>query len=292
MPYGAATTGTRRVLHALGRVLVALDHLAQAVPLLLPGRHHHREQVRADAEELALVPDHHRAELALGAVDRVVDHLDHVGVDRVRLGLERQAEHAVAEVPRLGAGVLEHRPWSAPSSRAAGPPRAHGLERRLARVERALDVLAAGRVPHLGRPGRTPSAPARASSGRSTPAARRRPASSARRSRRSRARPRSRTGRAPSCSPTSSRYRSRPSHRRRRSPGSGAPRRRALRDSTVHANAPVAPGAATSCLTRCAGVLDPGQRLGRLGDVRVAAPWAGTRRSSDRASSSASPCFL
>ena len=48
-----------RVLHPLRRVLVALDHLAHAVPLLLAGRHHDREQVRADAEELALVPDHH-----------------------------------------------------------------------------------------------------------------------------------------------------------------------------------------------------------------------------------------
>jgi hypothetical protein len=98
-----------RVLHALDHVLEALDHRADRVPVLVACGHGHDEEVGAHAEVLALVGDEHGAEVLLGALDREAEDARRVGVDAVGLGLEGHAEHAVAEIPGLGAVVAEHR---------------------------------------------------------------------------------------------------------------------------------------------------------------------------------------
>ncbi len=81
---------------------------------------------------LALVEQDDSAEVPLRQLDRLVQDRHHVGVDAVRLRLEGDAEHAVAEVPRLRAVVLEER-------RAVA---AELLERDVARVHLLRDVLA------------------------------------------------------------------------------------------------------------------------------------------------------
>ena len=135
------------ILHALRRVLVALHHLADLIELTLARRHDDEEQVRADAEVLALVGDDERAEVGLRLVDRLADHRDDVGVDAVGLGLEGEPEHAVAEVPRFGAVVLEHR-LARCTPRA--PNRSAELRQcRVARVGLLRDVLAFDEIEHL-----------------------------------------------------------------------------------------------------------------------------------------------
>ena len=131
--------GDGRVLQTLGRVLVALHHRADLLPLLRLGGHDDEQQVRAHAEVLAFVGDDESAEVLLRLRRRVAEHLDDVGVDRVRLRLEGEPEHAVTEIPRFGAVVLEHRS-------ATGAQLAHRL---VARVELARDVLALREIPHL-----------------------------------------------------------------------------------------------------------------------------------------------
>ena len=69
------------------------------------------------------------------------------GVDAVRLRLERQPEDAVAQVPRLGAVVLEHRAAALAERRQRGRARVGGF--RDVRVLDEVEDLAVGRVEAL-----------------------------------------------------------------------------------------------------------------------------------------------
>ena len=110
IPYGAATTGTRRVLHPLAG--------ASGSPSPSCGSASHSFCCAAITTRNRFAPTQKcspwlattSARKSFSAFATAsVDHLDDVGVDAVRLRLEGEPEHAVAEVPRLGAVVLEHR---------------------------------------------------------------------------------------------------------------------------------------------------------------------------------------
>ncbi len=192
----------RRVLHALRRLLEPVHDLLELVPLLLVRRHDHREQVRADAEVLALVEEHdRRGSRARRVRPRRSSSVDDVCVDAVRLGRERNAENAVAEVPRPRAAF--DRTGASPRGAPRAPPFA-------GRSPASRTSSSRGRTPRPSHPSGDRTTPLPLSSIASTLAVARavllHPLD---RVARSRARPRSRTGRAPSCSPTSWRRRSR-----------------------------------------------------------------------------------
>ena len=88
----------RRVLDRHARVLEAADGRVELVPLAFLRGEQHQHQIRADAEVLALVADHHRLVIARGLLDGGADHLHRVVAQRVHLAVELEAEDAVAEI--------------------------------------------------------------------------------------------------------------------------------------------------------------------------------------------------
>ena len=79
---------------------------SMAFSLVLAERDHEREQVGARAEGVRrVVADDEAHALALGAVDGLHRHGDDVLVDGVHLGVELEAEDAVAEVEDRRAAV-------------------------------------------------------------------------------------------------------------------------------------------------------------------------------------------
>ena len=115
-------------------VLEVDDHLVDDLDVLLAERHQQAEQVRARAERIgAVVTDDQPDAVALGSVDGLRHHGDDVGIDRVHLGVELEAEDAVAEVENRRAAVALHL--------ATGG--ADRVERQGARVGRDLREAAA-----------------------------------------------------------------------------------------------------------------------------------------------------
>ena len=112
-----------RVLHRHHRLLEGLHHERDLVVRPLGDRHRQQHQVRAGRERLALVRDDEPAALRLGAAERPVHHREHVVPDGVHLGVELEAEHAVAEVEHGRARVpLHHRAGLLEDRRGRGGP--------------------------------------------------------------------------------------------------------------------------------------------------------------------------
>src|SRR5262249_45409988 len=101
-------------------------------------RHQDQEKVRADAEVFPLVHHDERAKALLRAGYRILEHRENVGVETVHLGLERHAEHAVAEIPCFRAVVREDGLVAFPQL----------TERHRARVASDTRVLALHEIEH------------------------------------------------------------------------------------------------------------------------------------------------
>ena len=99
-----------RVLHALQRVLEASSPSRGCCPTVLaaspPSTTRKRFAPTQKCSPWLAMTIARKSRLG-AARSRRAEHRDDVGVEAVRLGLEGEAEHAVAEVPRLRAVVLE-----------------------------------------------------------------------------------------------------------------------------------------------------------------------------------------
>ena len=108
MPCGAATTGTRAYLSAMVAFWKALTE--RLTSSKAPSAMAMASIARlAPTEKFApWLADHQPHSLGLGPLHRPVDHGQHVAADGVHLGVELQAEDAVAQVDDRGAGVPLH----------------------------------------------------------------------------------------------------------------------------------------------------------------------------------------
>ena len=96
------------VLEGLVRVLPLDQHVLDHRPGGEVGGEQHQPQVGAGREVAALVVDHQGLVAVGDDADGLADHRQGAQVERVHLGVELQAHHAVADVPQAGRGVPRH----------------------------------------------------------------------------------------------------------------------------------------------------------------------------------------
>ncbi len=90
------------------QTLQVVDHLVQDVPMSRSRRHPNGKQIRADAEIVSIVANHHRVEIIAQNVQRFMPQVDDIVVDGVHLGVEFVEQHPVAHVEQTGAVVARH----------------------------------------------------------------------------------------------------------------------------------------------------------------------------------------
>ncbi len=103
---GRGHHGLGRVLQRHVGVLEGAHRPVKVVPFAFLNGHQHQHQVRAHAEIRRLVADHHGVEALVQALQPGVNHLHGVSPNGVHLGMELEADHAVAEVDQACAGIL------------------------------------------------------------------------------------------------------------------------------------------------------------------------------------------
>ena len=100
----------RRVLDRHVDALELAHGEMNVVPLAFLRGHQQQHQICAGGKIRRLVADHHGLEFGFQSRDARMQHRDDISADRVHLGVEFAAEHAVAQIDQARARIFLHHP--------------------------------------------------------------------------------------------------------------------------------------------------------------------------------------